>query len=198
MARRWLNPERLVWLVVEYPKRPVDETVALFNAEFGTDITKGQMRKAQEHRFPGVLANGGRRPPHVPNKGCFKPGSVPANIRPMYSERFQKGAVLIKVPGPSPFESLHRQNTGFNSHWVAKARWVWEKEHGPIPDGHAVIHRDGDPWHNELDNLICVPRGVLAILNRHSVGKGPKELEPTRIQLAIMDYERGRRARESA
>lgn len=36
-------------------------------------------------------------------------------------------------------------------------RYLWRREHGPIPDGHHVHHLDGDPLNNALENLVCMP-----------------------------------------
>lgn len=36
-------------------------------------------------------------------------------------------------------------------------RDIWAHYHGPIPDGHDVHHRDGDPENNARDNLECLP-----------------------------------------
>lgn len=33
---------------------------------------------------------------------------------------------------------------------------VWERVHGPIPDGHRVHHRDGDKQNNVIENLELV------------------------------------------
>ena len=33
------------------------------------------------------------------------------------------------------------------------ARYVWEQEHGPIPNGLQVDHIDGDPLNNDISNL---------------------------------------------
>lgn len=38
-------------------------------------------------------------------------------------------------------------------------REIWKAAHGPIPRGHHIHHRDGDPLNNELDNLACVSPG---------------------------------------
>lgn len=35
-------------------------------------------------------------------------------------------------------------------------RAVWEKEHGPIPDGREIHHIDGNPLNNTLENLECL------------------------------------------
>ena len=36
--------------------------------------------------------------------------------------------------------------------------YVWEKFHGPIPEGYDVHHIDHDPSNNEIDNLIALPQ----------------------------------------
>lgn len=35
-------------------------------------------------------------------------------------------------------------------------RAVWEKDHGPVPEGCEIHHKDGNPFNNALDNLECV------------------------------------------
>ena len=47
-------------------------------------------------------------------------------------------------------------STRRNTHKIA--RRVWEKEHGPIPEGHVIHHRDKDPFNNEIVNLECMTR----------------------------------------
>lgn len=42
-------------------------------------------------------------------------------------------------------------------------RAIWRSLHGPIPDGHHIHHRDGNPLNNDPDNLVCVsPRDHVA------------------------------------
>lgn len=36
-------------------------------------------------------------------------------------------------------------------------REIWKAAHGPIPPGHHIHHKDGNPLNNSLDNLECVP-----------------------------------------
>ena len=42
---------------------------------------------------------------------------------------------------------------------ISLHRYVWEKHNGPIPEGHAIHHVDGDPGNNAIENLECLPRG---------------------------------------
>ena len=52
-------------------------------------------------------------------------------------------------------------------------RGCWEAHHGPIPEGHAVHHIDGNRQHNEIDNLLCMSKSEHAALhNRKRAGKG--------------------------
>ena len=42
---------------------------------------------------------------------------------------------------------------------------MWERAHGPVPEGHVVIRLDDDPALDELDNFMCIPRSALLRLN---------------------------------
>ncbi len=46
--------------------------------------------------------------------------------------------------------SKHHKNTG------GIHRKVWESANGKIPKGHHIHHIDGNPYNNELSNLMCV------------------------------------------
>jgi hypothetical protein len=43
--------------------------------------------------------------------------------------------------------------------WARLSHEVWEDANGPIPPGHAVGFRDGDPMNVVLENLILINRG---------------------------------------
>ena len=78
----------------------------------------------------------------------MKPGK---NIKPDdYRYPMGDGYVGIKVNGEV-----------FREH-----RIVWERTHGPLPDGWVVHHLNGDRADNKLENLYAMPR------RRHS----PKEI----------------------
>ena len=54
--------------------------------------------------------------------------------------------------------------------------------HGPIPEGHEIHHRDGDPSNNVLDNLECITHQEH--MARHAATRSPEELERLR---AVVD-----------
>ena len=43
-----------------------------------------------------------------------------------------------------------------NERWIPYARYLWEKEHGPVPPGYYVAHKDGDSMNDALENLVLV------------------------------------------
>ncbi|MCY3564661.1 MAG: HNH endonuclease [Gammaproteobacteria bacterium] len=191
-ASRLYSPEELAWLRAHYGGQTIDETAEAFNARFGRRLTRGQIKTANQiYRF-GVAA----LPPQTAAQRAtrFAPGGVGGQVRtrhaPLYSERLREGVVMIKIPGPRPdaWQSLKRRGWGKDSHWTPKARWVWTNERGPIPDGHVVAHKDGDPQNNDIGNLKLISRAALQALNRKSAPDfAGAEAEPARIALAQLD-----------
>ena len=272
MARSWLDAERKAWLRAEYSKRPVPETLRLFNRRFGTAVSSGQLKAAnRNHRFgrarrsgaslafsaseagwlrerlpsapraevatafwerfgwrpkPHTLDNwahrhgltgapntgrfraGQQRPPGSgatgPNSGSFRPGHKRNDEAPMHSERWratdgERGCIFIKVPGPSPYEARRKAGWSQEAHWVRKAVWVWENARGPVPEGHRVVHLDGDPANCEIANLDCISGASLAALNRSGAPKfAGREANPARIRLAQLRAAAAARAKAAA
>ena len=45
--------------------------------------------------------------------------------------------------------------------WTEKRRAVWERANGrPVPEGHAIVHADGDIGNFEPRNLLCLPNAT--------------------------------------
>lgn len=74
----------------------------------------------------------------------FKPGNVPANYRPVGSERTLDGYVYIKTSDPNKWEPKHR--------------WLWERHHGKLEPGQIVKFIDGDKNNITLSNLRITDR----------------------------------------
>lgn len=174
---RLLSPKEQAWLCRNFSRHPRKVIQARFERRFGRRLSLHQLDNLGIRLDLRGAPNTGRfRPGHVPaNKGRkgwsapgteatrFKKGSIPANRRPLYSERWthnkQKKPILeIKVPEPNPY-------TGAETRWIRKAVWTWTREHGPVPPGHAILTLDGDEANCGPDNLVCAPRSVLQRLN---------------------------------
>jgi hypothetical protein len=50
------------------------------------------------------------------------------------------------------------------SRWMHYARWLWERNKGPVPSGMRVIHKDGDSLNDDPDNLEAATPGDVAFL----------------------------------
>lgn len=97
--------------------------------------TKG--RKAEEWMSPEALARS--------TATRFKKGQRPQTWRPIGSERINvDGYIEVKVEEGKP--------------WRHKQRVLWERAHGPIPEGYMVSFKDGNKQNCELDNLYLLSR----------------------------------------
>ena len=101
----------------------------------------------------------------------FKKGFTPWHTKELYSERLDKdGYILIKIAEPNK--------------WVRKHRWLYEQEHGAIPENSVIIFADGDKTNLNTDNLICVTRNELKILNQCRLISSVPELTKTVLNIA--------------
>lgn len=116
---------------------------------------------------------------HIPwNKGIktglkpingFKKGNITWHTRVIGSERLDKdGYIMIKIA---------------NHKWVKKHRWIWEEKNGKIPKGSVIIFADGNKENLNLDNLICVTRNELKILNQCRLISSIPELTKTGLNI---------------
>ena len=195
---RLFNDAELAWLKRVISKWPMDKTVVRFNRKFNRDLTYEQLRDAN-HRYRLGRAN---------VKHFHNPPDAPTIERPLWSERWRRlggdrrelWTIMIKVPGPSPLESHRTSGTQQKEHWMPKGRWVWEQANGPIPDGHVVAYVDGDPSNCDLDNLECVLRGAVSIVNMVNWPDGLEaedaESRREKLLLAHARIAAGKRAKE--
>lgn len=143
----------------------------------------GQFKKGQEPWNKGKKGYIGA------NKTSFKKGNVPANYRPVGSERIcsKDGYVLIKVQDKGKYQER----------WKLKHKVIWEEVNGPVPEGYAIIFGDGDKTNLDIDNLILVSRSQLLQLNRHDLIKDDIDLTRTGIIIADLHLATGRRMRKT-
>ncbi|MEN3369982.1 MAG: hypothetical protein V7609_2125 [Verrucomicrobiota bacterium] len=102
------------------------------------------------------------------------------------NERTRHEAVFYKGEKFTPFggrggKYLRRSNHGSDRGEALLHRLVWIEHHGPIPDGHQIMFRDGDRTNCAIENLYCASR-IAAATGRPSCnawtkfrrGEGPK------------------------
>lgn len=196
--------QQIDFLRVGYRFWSLEVLVDKFNSHFCTSLSVSSIRGAtRNHRLKSGRTgrfNQGSRPWNIgtagsgvckPNRGTFVKGNIPANIRPMGSERIDSkdGYVLVKVDEENPY-------TGCATRFKPKHVLVWEKHNGPVPDGCCIRFRDGDKTNCVVENLICVTRAEHMHLTRLGHQEAMQELRPSVEALAKLEvkmFERRRR-----
>ena len=158
------------------------ELTERFNKEFNLNATEDAISnlKTKYKLSSGIVGGqfqkgsiphnkGKKMPRHVYEKASptmFKKGNIPSNRKELYSERVEKdGYIYIKI-----------KDGNKNRNWIPKQRYIYEKEHGKIPDNHKVIFADGDITNFDINNLILVSNAELLIMNRNNLYKSDREL----------------------
>lgn len=106
--------------------------------------------------------NKGQKMPFNPNSAAtqFKAGQLPHNHKGVGHEMIcpKDGYVYMIVEEKNP-------HTGADTRRVLKHRWFWEKENGPLADGHCLKCIDSDKTNTNPLNWMSIPRGLLPLLN---------------------------------
>lgn len=135
------------------------------NEKFGTNYNERQIKawksnhgvhSKDSHRYKkgNVPWTKGLKGLHFAGseKGQFKKGQIPHNAVPVGTKiKDTYGYWKIKTGEPDIWEFMH----------IA----VWTTEHGEIPEGHAIAFLDGDKDNYGIDNLACVPKGAVSVMN---------------------------------
>ncbi len=166
------------------PGKTYKEITELFNNKFNLEVTaeiiKSLLSRKKIHTGTGgclykkgsIPWNKGKKGYMGANKTSFKPGNIPANWKPVGSERIDtEGYILIKIAEPRK--------------WALKHRIIWEEYHKKkIPRGSVIIFADGDKSNLNIENLICVSRNELKVLNKCGLIKNDVELTKTGLNIA--------------
>lgn len=193
--------QQIEFLAKNYPLMAIRPLTEAFNREFGTDKTltallcalkNRNIKSGRTGRFePGVKSwNTGRKGYSNSSSTKFKPGNIPPNRKPLYSERIDKkdGYIYIKVPE-------YDRNTGRHTRYIMKHVWLYEQHHGKIPEGMCVAFIDSDRLNIHIDNLMLVSRAELAFMNRNKYRESPPELKPSIFAMSKLEALTSKKAR---
>lgn len=200
MKGRWIvysDPE-MAWL--EKNRRlAISEYCRAFCERFGREVTAANLHALRKRLGwktgrTGCFEKG--LTPHNKGKACepgkggrhpnarrtqFQKGRLPHNTNYLGHERVSKdGYAEISVDEQNP-------HTGFERRYVLKHRWLWEKEHGPLPAGMFLKCLDGNKQNTALANWEPLPRAALPYLNGHrgfDYDAAAPEVRPAIIALA--------------
>ena len=177
----WSDEEKQ-YLAEITPGRGHKEIQSMMSCKFGFDythhqikgaITRNKLNTGRTGRFEKGHAtwNKGTKGLTKANVTSFKKGQKPHNYKPLGSERIVKdGYYEVKV-----------SDTG--RRWRPKHVLIYEKHHGKVPKGSAVIFLDGDKRNFDIDNLHLVTRGQLAMLNKNNLIQKDADLTKTAINV---------------
>lgn len=101
----------------------------------------------------------------------FKSGHTPHNHVPV-------GTIVVATVG------YHKIKLGEPDKWMLYARYLWEQEHGPIPEGHKVIHINGDRLDDRIENLELVKDSELSRINHTKLFGKNEDINKCVISLA--------------
>lgn len=135
---------------------------------------------------PGRMAEGQFKP------GC-RQGIAAKNWMPVGSVTFIDGYLRIKVREAMPGETYGYGNT---KAWPLMQRHVWEQAHGPVPENHVVVFKDGNTRNCELSNLECLSRADL--MKRNTVHNLPKPVAQAIQLLGALKRQIRKRTKDAA
>lgn len=139
-------------------------------------ITKRQWRAIARKKLAQGGITGRFKPGHetwnAGMKGWCPPGSEATwfkigVLRGQAARNYRPVGMILIVEGTKKWSRRKRQPRRFikvredgptGQRWIPYARYLWEKDHGPIPKGWFVVHRDGDSMNDDIHNLILVDR----------------------------------------
>jgi len=200
---RIFSPDQVQFIRDNYTGRTVAEMTMLFNRHFRTHRSRSQIRNLVRNRKIRSGLTGQFRKGIIPwntgtkglthaNSGTFKKGNIPANLRPVGSERYYwKYGVLLKVAERNPY-------AGFPTRWKLKYVHIWEKANGPVPKGKVVAFIDGDNRNCDIKNLMLISRAELLRLNKHEYKDTPSKLKPSVLALTKLEVKTFARQRVAA
>ena len=104
----------------------------------------------------------------------FKKGHIPANHKPVGSERVdaKDGYHLIKVAEPNV--------------WRLKHVVLWEQHNGPVPKGFKVIFANQNRDDIRIENLLLASDAQMAVVNKRKLLHSDADITKASLSLASL------------
>lgn len=99
----------------------------------------------------------------------FRKGQKPVNYLPV-------GSVTERADHQGWLRAFVK--TADPNTWELRARVVWERENGPIPEGMLIHHHDRDTLNDAIDNLRCLTRAEHMLEHHDEIILGKFGLRP--------------------
>lgn len=181
MSRRKITPEIADFIRANYEGATHKAMCGLIEERFGVKMSKTPVQAFYGANGLSSGLDGRYRKGHVPytkgkkwgeymspeaqersRTGQFKKGRIPWNGgAPVGTVRVRK---LARGRYLTLFEKVGEPNR-----WRPHSRVVWERAHGPIPDGCLVAFVDGNPLNCDIGNLMLETKAQHALKSRYHV-----------------------------
>lgn len=193
MSGRKYTEEERTFLAAYIPGHSYREIQEAFAKRFGS-IKLSQVKAYAKNHKIRTGRDGRFKKGHISaNKGkkmtlsayekaaptMFRKGHTPVNTDPIGTEKvLADGYAWVKVDS--------QPKAPKNMNWKQKHLLVWEKENGPVPEGHVVIFLNGDKADTGIENLALVTRAQLMVMNRFGLYTPDRELTRTGMAIASL------------
>lgn len=202
-SRRKLTDEQIEYFIKIVPNHSEQEIIQFFNNKFQITLTKHQVGN-YKHKFKVKSGTVG---------GRFEKGSIPYNKGKKWDDYMSKQGQINSMKttfqkGKNVNNQRHKwRNVGDerldkdgyilvrtnerstksktnNIKWVGKHNLIWEEHYGKVPQGSVIIFADGDKRNFDINNLICVSRYELLVLNKNNLIKKYSNLTKSGVLVA--------------
>lgn len=108
-------------------------------------------------------------------------------------EKLPIGTLRVHRKGKRKIRKIKVRDDGpVGRRWMLYARYLWERDHGPVPDGMRVVHKDYDTLNDDPANLIlATPGDVVYLWHHHNPKVSEEHFRKLRQATAKHNRERG-------
>ena len=165
---RHISEEQAIWLADIYPKVGVLKATKLWNERYHDNASASCIKQIASKVHATV-------DPNV------------AVLNKLQRAHGKGSKRAVKSPGETRIECGRLIMKGDDGIWKSAGRCVWEKDHGKIPDGYAVVALDGDTFNIDPANFEIVPWNYLGKLSRNNLFSSNPDI--TRAGILLCDLE---------
>ena len=139
------SDEQIAWLASNAPHMGERALCAAFNDRYGANAN------------PDALATYVRK-----RTGVVKTREAKYESRSQAMRRFKRGDISVQKRGGRNVKVIMT-----DSGWIPYGRFVWEQEHGKLPDRWVVIFLNNDPTDCRPENLYAIDPYISALMARN-------------------------------
>lgn len=176
------------------PKYDIHKLTAKFNKTFGESRTESSIKTYCQKKGYSAGSDGRFTKGHAPWTTGLTRDEILGHFSEEGAERRKYGLSFRKIYRVG--DTVYRRINGkiypyimvsedltvpWKKRLYPKTRYVWEREHGAIPEGHVIIPLDGDICNTDISNLRCVSNKHKIQLTANDWWDIPADLKDTAL-----------------